>query len=61
MKLKVNLWNEGLTCNYFSTTFNKEEIEIFYLYLSLITNKISKDNDKINNLITEGIIYKDIN
>ena len=28
MKLKVNLWNEGLTCNYFSTTFNKEEIEI---------------------------------
>ena len=61
MKLKVNLWNEGLTCNYFSTTFNKEEIEIFYLYLSLITNKISKDNDKINNLITAGIIYKDIN
>ena len=61
MKLKVNLWNEGLTCNYFSTTFNKEEIEIFYLYLSLITNKISKDNDKINNLITEGIIYKDTN
>lgn len=59
MKLRVNLWNDGLTCNYFSTSFDKEEIEIFYLYLSLITNKISKDNDKIKNLIKSGVIYCD--
>lgn len=61
MKLKVNLWNKGLTCNYFSTSFDREEIEVFYLYLSLITNQTSKEDDKINNLIKEGIICKDTN
>lgn len=59
MKLKVNLWNEGLTCNYFSTSFDREKIEIFYLYLSLITNKINKNNDKIKDLIKSGVIYCD--
>lgn len=59
MKLKVNLWNEGLTCNYFSTSFDKEKIKNFYLYLSLITNKIDKNDARINNLIKTGIIYGD--
>lgn len=57
MKLKVNLWNEGLTSNYFSTSFDREEIEIFYLYLSLITNKISKNDARVNELLKLGIIY----
>lgn len=59
MKLKVNLWNDGLTCNYFSTSFARDEIEIFYLYLSLIINKIYKNDDRINKLLKTGIIYDD--
>ena len=59
LKLKVNLWNKGLTCNYFSTSFDRGKIEVFYLYLSLISNKIDKNDDRINNLLKTGIIYDD--
>lgn len=57
MKLKVNLWDEGLTCNYFSTAFDRETIKVFYLYLSLITNKISKEDYRIIELLKKGNIY----
>ena len=57
MKLKVNLWDEGLTCNYFSTAFDRETITVFYLYLSLITNKIRKEDYRIIELLKKGNIY----
>lgn len=60
MELQVNLWYGGLTCNYFSTTFCREEIEQLYLYLSLITNKIEKDDYRIISLIEKGILYGDL-
>jgi len=60
MELRVNLWNEGLTCNYFSTTFSRKKIEQLYLYLSLITNKIEKNDYRIISLIENGIIYGDL-
>lgn len=59
MELRVNLWNNGLTCNYFSTSFYREEINNLYLYFSLISNKISLNDEKIKKLIDLGIIYRD--
>lgn len=61
MELNVNLWNEGLTCNYFSTLFNRKEIENFYLYLCLITSKIKNDDARIRNLLNSGTIYDSSN
>lgn len=60
MEMKVRLWDGGLTCNYFSTTFGRDEIEQLYLYLSLITNKIEKDDLRIKKLIEKGIIYGEL-
>lgn len=58
MELKINLWHGGLTCNYFSTTFGIEEIEQLYLYFLLISNKISKNDERILTLIKSGVIYE---
>ena len=59
MELKVNLWNEGLTYNYFSTTFGRKEVEQLYLYLCLITNKLNYNDNKIKQLIDDGVIYSE--
>ena len=53
--VKVNLWNNGLTCVNFGFTLNRIDIEILYKYLCLISKNISKD--EVNNLIEQGIIY----
>lgn len=60
MELKVNLWDGGLTSNYFSTTFSRNEIEYLFVYLSLITKKISKDDSRVLKLIENGILYGNI-
>ena len=60
IEMKVNLWHGGLTYNYFSTTFIREDIEKLYLYLSLISHKIEKDDIRIKELIKEGILYGDL-
>lgn len=59
LQLKVNLWDDGLTNNYFSTTFGREEIEQLYIYLMLISNRIKKDDEQVQKLIDKGIIYGD--
>ena len=58
LQLKVNLWDDGLTDNYFSTTFVRDEIEQLYLYLLLISDRIKIDDERVQNLINKGIIYK---
>ena len=60
MELKVNLWDGGLTANYFSMTFYRDEIEQFYLYLSLITKKIGIEDYRIQKLLENGVIYGDV-
>lgn len=56
MEWKVNLWSGGLTCNYFSTTFDKDEIRVFRDYLRLVTEKANIDNDDIKEHIKAGLI-----
>ena len=60
MEMKVRLWDGGLTCNYFATTFGREEIEQLLLYLSLITGKIESEDLRIKKLIENGIIYGEL-
>lgn len=57
MDLQINLWDNGLTCNNISTTFSETDIEALYYYLLLVTNKIDKDNENIQKLIKDGVIY----
>ena len=59
MDLRVNLWSDGLTGNYFSMTFDRGDIEKFYTYLLLVTNKIDKNDEKIQKLIEAGILYEE--
>ena len=60
MELKVNLWNSELTSNYFSTTFSRDAIEYLFIYLSLITKKINKDDSRVLRLLETGILYGNI-
>jgi len=57
MDLRVNLWSDGLTGNYFSMSFDREDIEKFYTYLLLVTNKIDKNDEKVQKLIEAGTLY----
>lgn len=53
--VQVNLWNNGLTCVNFGFTLDRDDLEILYKYLCLVSKTISKD--KVQNLIEQGIIY----
>lgn len=59
LDMKINLWSGGLTNNYFSTTFGKDEIEELYIYLLLVTKKITMDDERVVELINKGILYGD--
>lgn len=58
MELRVYLYNPMLTCNYFSVLFNRTQIEQLYTYLSLITKRINREDEKVKQLLKEGIITK---
>ena len=57
LQLRVNLWDDGLTDNYFSMTLYREDIDNLYTYLCYVTKKFDKDNPKVQELINSGIIY----
>lgn len=57
MEWKVNLWNGGLTDNYFSTTFDKNDLTILRDYLKLIIGKFDKSDDEITAYFSAGVIY----
>ena len=57
LQLRVNLWDDGLTDNYFSITLYREDIDNLYTYLCYVTKKFDKDNPKVQELINSGIIY----
>lgn len=47
MKWKVNLWNGGLTDNYFSTTLGEKDLRIFRDYLRLVMGTMDVNGEKI--------------
>lgn len=58
MQLRVNLWaDDGLSDNFFSTKFGRDEIEIFNTYLKLVCGQISRNCDEIQALEKKSIIF----
>lgn len=58
MDLLVYFYLDGLTDNYISLRFYREDIEYLYLYLQLITNKIDKTNIKIIEMLKNGLLIE---
>lgn len=54
--LRVHLWDGGMTANYISLCFVREDIEVLYFYLSLITKQIKADDPSIKKYIDSDII-----
>lgn len=58
-EIHVHLWNGGLTSNFISLCFGREDIEALCSYLNLITNQIQSDDPTIKKLIDNDIIRVD--
>ena len=54
--LRVHLWNDGLTANYLSLCFGRDDLEKLLTYLQLVTNEISKDDKNVQELVESDII-----
>ncbi len=57
--IHVHLWNGGLTANYISLCFGREDIEALRSYLDLVTNQIQANDPSIKKLIDSDIIRMD--
>ncbi len=58
--LLISIWAvDGLTNNKLKLYFSKDELQIFFLYLQLATNKISIEDANIKLLIEKGYITFD--
>lgn len=55
-EVHVHLWNGGLTSNFISLCFGREDIEALCSYLHLITKQIQSDDPTIKKLIDNDII-----
>lgn len=56
MEWKINLWNDGLTDNCFSITFDIDDLRVFRDYLSLVMRKLDKTSPEIKKHIDDGKI-----
>lgn len=54
--LHIYFWNGGLTANYLSLCFDRTDLEKLLVYLELITKKISKNSDEVQELIAADIL-----
>ena len=59
MDLHVHLWNHGLTENYISISFDRDDLEKLYLYLQLITGLITRNQKRVQQLLEKGIFWED--
>lgn len=57
MEWKVFLWSDGLTANYFSIEFGREELIYLSTYLKFIVGKCTSETPLIKEMIKSGIIY----
>ncbi|MFS8541308.1 MAG: hypothetical protein LOD89_04375 [Tissierellales bacterium] len=56
MEWIVFLWNGGLTNNYLSMAFDRNDIEYLYYYLEMIMGRMDKQSKTITEMINKGII-----
>jgi hypothetical protein len=54
--LHIHFWNDGLTANYLSLCFGRDELECLLVYLRYITNEIQNDDEMLQKLIADDVI-----
>ncbi len=57
MELRISFWNDGLTANYLSLRFFKEDISNLRNYLLLVTGEITEEDPIIQKMIKSGMYY----
>ncbi len=59
MKLIVSFWhkNGGLTANELILAFDRKDLEKLYCYLKYVIGIITEEDETLQKLMTEGIIY----
>lgn len=55
-ELHIHFWNDGLTANYLSLCFGRDELECLLFYLRYITNEIQNDDEMLQKLIADDVI-----
>lgn len=56
MDMKIFFWNEGLTDNFLSITFDRTDLQYLRDYLLLIIGKMDKENSAIKEMVSKGIL-----
>ena len=54
--LHIHFWNGGLTANYLSLCFERNDLECLMTYLQCVTHEISKNDIAVQELIKKDII-----
>lgn len=57
MEWVVSFWNDGLTNNYLSMEFDRDDIEYLSNYLNMVMGNIDKKSETITDMINKGLIY----
>lgn len=59
MELIVSFWDEdgALTANQLKLVFDREDIEKLHCYLKYVAGRINEEDETLQKLMTEGIIY----
>ena len=58
MDLEVAFWHDGLTANRLTIAFGRLGIEQLLCYLRLITKEITFDDDNVQQLVANKVIYE---
>lgn len=58
MEWKIFFWDEGLTDNYLSLRWYREDLEKLQKYLMLVTSQITDDDQDIQKMIMDEILYQ---
>lgn len=60
MEWTVAFWHDGLTNNYLSMEFDRDDVQYLLNYLNLVTGNADKNSQMISNMIKKGIICDQI-
>jgi len=57
-EFRVSFWNGGLTANYLSLCMDRGDILAFIAYLKVVTKRVSKTDDSVQELLKNGILLE---
>lgn len=57
LEMKIFFWNGGLTDNYLSLTFDRNDIQYLKNYLLWVTGERHKNDSEIVDMISKGILF----